>query len=205
MFNVNWLFQSPATAVIFVDSSSFQVLIGDVELGQNIPQLLDVAAGVGDEVRVFVTEDAQTAIVTDGADITLDWSRWVAEVLGNSASRANFTIRSTRLNESGYPVEGPEEVKSTDRIEVEFESDKNEYFVEIEGVVARKTDKDDPDRNVYEVEACVPQTNGSVQCFKSNITVFAIDTLPPEEDLGKEFLVRLLIYDIGNDIRCLLV
>ena len=178
----------------FVDTSNFQVLIGDVELGQDIPGLLDVAAGDGDRVRVFVTDEIQTAIATEGAYILLDWFRWVTETLGESAVNATYTVRQMELNESGDPVEEPEEVESDERIEVEFESDENEYYVKITHVVARETAEDDPDRAIYELEACVPQPAGSERCYKSNITVFAIDTLPPIEELGTESLILCCIH-----------
>ena len=160
--------------VCSIETSNFQVLIGDVELGQDIPGLLDVAAGDGDRVRVFVTDEIQTAIATEGAYILLDWFRWVTETLGESAVNATYTVRQTELNESGDPVEEPEEVESDERIEVEFESDENEYYVKITRVVARETDDEDPDRSIYELEACVPQSNGSERCYRSNITVYAI-------------------------------
>jgi hypothetical protein len=160
------------------------VLIGDVELGQDIPGLLDVAAREEERVRVFVSDEIQTAVVTNGAYILLDWFRWVTETLGDAASNATFTITSTELDENGEADEEPEEVESNDRIEVEFESDENEYYVKISRVVARETVEYDPDRNIYELEACVDQPDGSERCYSSNITVFAIDTLPPVEALG---------------------
>ena len=133
---------------------------------------------------MFVSGDIQTAIVTDGAYILLDWFRWVTETLGDSVSNATFTITSTELDENGEAVEEPEEVESNDRIEVEFESDEDEYYVKISRVVARETAEYEPDRNIYELEACVDQPDGSERCYSSNITVFAIDTLPPAEALG---------------------
>ena len=171
-----------------LDISNFQVLIGDVALGQDIPGLLDVAAGEEDRVRVFVSDDIQTAVVTDGAYILLDWFRWITETLGDSVVNATFTITSTELDENGEVDEEPEEVESNDRIEVEFESDEDEYYVKISRVVARETSEYDPDRNIYELEACVDQPDGSERCYSSNVTVFAIDTLPPVEALGIPFV-----------------
>ena len=176
--------QHPCILFLYSAVSNFQVLIGDVELGQDIPELLDVAARQGDRVRVFVTDDIQTAIVTNGSYILLDWLRWVTETLGDSVVNATFTITSTELDEDGIPVEEPEEAESNDRIKVEFESDEEEYYVKISRVVARETAQYDPDRNIYDLEACVPQPDGSEICYNSNITVFAIDTLPPVEALG---------------------
>ena len=148
-------------------------------LGQDIPGLLDVAARDGDRVRVFVTNETQTAIVTEGAYVLLDWFRWVTETLGDSAVNTTFTLYRTELNESGDPI-GPAEVvnASTDRIEIEFEFDESEFYVKITEVVARETEDEDPDRAIYELEACIPQPDGSEQCYSSDITVFAIDTTP---------------------------
>ena len=166
------LYLSPCT-----DTSNFQVLIGDVELGQNRPELLEVAAMHGERVRVFVTNEIQTAIVTSGSSILLDWFRWVTETLGDSAINATYTVRRTELDEDGNPEEEAEEVESSDRIEVEFESDEDEYYVKISHVIAREMDDEDPDRAIYELEACVPQPDGSEQCYRSNITVFAIQVV----------------------------
>ena len=128
-------------------------------------------------MRAFVTGDIQTAIVTDSARIRLDWSRWVSEVLGGSAGNATYTVSRTLLDESGNVVGtaqvlGPSE--PLDRIVVKFNPETNEYYVEITSVIAR-AGAEDPDRAIYEVEACVPQPDGSEECFKSNITVYAID------------------------------
>jgi hypothetical protein len=38
-------------------------------------------------------------------------------------------------------------------------------------------DDEDPDRAIYELEACVAQPDGSEQCYTSNITVFAIQVV----------------------------
>ena len=142
-----------------------------------------MAAGDGDRVRVFVTDEIQTAIATEGAYILLDWFRWVTETLGDSAVNASYTLRRTQLSESGAPL-GPAQVVNTsdDRIEIEFESDENEFYVKISRVVAR-VGAEDPDRAIYDLEACVPQSDGSERCYRSNITVYAIDTTPP---LGME-------------------
>ncbi len=162
------------------------MLIGDVELGQDIPGLLDVAARDEERVRVFVTDQMQTAIATEGAYILLDWLRWVDETFGDSAENATFTLYRTLLSESGEPL-GPTQVvnASTDRIEIEFEFDENEYYVKIEEVVARESEGEVPDRAIYELQACVPESGGSIRCSRSGITVYAIDTTPK---LGKSII-----------------
>ena len=159
-------------------------------------------AAVEDErVRVFVTDERQTAIVTNGAYILLDWFRWVTETLGDSAINATYTIRSTELDEDGEPEEEAEEVESSDRIEVEFESDEDEYYVKISRVIAREMDDEDPDRAIYELEACVPQPDGSEQCYKSNITVFAIQVVELQcfQPPGSR-LLTITCFSPGNEL-----
>ena len=64
------------------------------------PELFKVAA-VQNEV-VNVTDDQQTAVVTVGVNIHLDWSSWVTEVFGaESTLNATYTYYRTQLNESG--------------------------------------------------------------------------------------------------------
>ena len=136
-----------------------------------------MAAVEEERVRVFVTNEIQTVIATNGAYLLLDWYRWVTETLGDSAINATYTIRKTELDENGNPEEEPEEVESSDRIEVEFESDEDEYYVKISRVIAREMDDEDPDRTIYDLEACVPQSDGSERCYRSNVTVFAIQVV----------------------------
>ena len=96
----------------YAGESNFQVIIGDVDLGplSQRPELLKVAA-VQNEV-VNVTDDQQTAVVTVGVNIRLDWSSWVTEMLSTD-SVLNTTNRHTyyrsQLSESGR-VMGPTEV-----------------------------------------------------------------------------------------------
>ena len=159
-------------------------------------------AAVEDErVRVFVTDERQTAIVTNGAYILLDWFRWVTETLDDSAINATYTIRSTELDENGDPEEEAEEVESSDRIEVEFESDEDEYYVKISRVIAREMDDEDPDRAIYELEACVPQPDGSEQCYESNITVFAIQVVELECSQSRDSrLLNITCFSPGNEL-----
>ena len=151
---------------------NFEILIGDVDFEQT-DELLESAARDGDTVVASVTDDQQTAIVTDGAAIRLDWSRWVNEMLGGLAMNATYTIRRTQLNESGYIIGAPTVVEGTDRIVVEFDSEDDEYYVVITDVIS-VAGAEDPDRAIYELEACVPNANGSETCYRSNMTVFAI-------------------------------
>ena len=135
-----------------------------------------MAAGPEESVRVSVSGDVQTAIVTGGTTIGLDWLRWVTEVLGDRAGNATYTLRRIQLDVSGNPV-GPAEVlgpsQSTDRIVVKINAEENEYFVGISRVVSI-AGAEDPDRAIYDLEACVPQPDGSVECYRSNMTVYAI-------------------------------
>ena len=152
--------------------SNFEIIIGEVELGQR-PELLQYAAGRGEFVRAFVTNDQQTAIVTDGATITLDWLRWVDEVLGESADNATYTVRRTLLDESGNPIGLPTDFEGTERIAVRFDPEAGVYNVQISGVTSM-AGAEDPDRAIYELEACQLNDDGSETCYSSSMTVFAI-------------------------------
>lgn len=54
--------------------------------------------------------------------------------------------------------------------------------LQINSVIVRAEGGEDPDRAIYELEACVPASGGNTQCFRSGITVYAVDTTP---QLGK--------------------
>ena len=153
-------------------ASNFEILIGEVELGQR-PELIDVAAGDEESVRAFVSNERQTAIVTDGANIRLDWLRWVNEVLGDSAGDVTYTVRRTQLDESGNPIGPAQEVDRTDRISVQFDPLADEFYVEISDV-SSSAGAEDPDRAIYELEACQKNSDGSETCYTSNMTVYAI-------------------------------
>ena len=160
--------------------SSFIIQIGDIVLGP-ISELLEVAAREGEFVYAFITDDVQTAVVRDGANIRLDWLGWIFETLGDLAGNANYTLRRTPLDESGNPVGGLEVVGPSepgDRITVKFDQQANEYYVQISPTVAR-AGAEDPDRAIYDLEACVTQPDGSERCYRSNITVYAIDIPEP--------------------------
>ena len=132
-------------------------------------------------MRAFVSDERQTAIVTEGASIRLDWLRWVDEVLGDSALNATFTVTKTQLDESGDPIGEAEVLQpsgSVDRITVAVDPDTNEYYVSISQVVAVEG-AEDPDRAIYGLEACLPQLDGTIQCYSSNITIFAILSIIP--------------------------
>ena len=161
------------------ETSGFQIIIGEVELGPR-PELLDLALPLSQVARVLVTDEVQTIILTESSSIRLDWSRWVTEVLGESAGNANYTLRRTQLDESGNPISPPQMVEPTDpesRIVYKFDPETDEFYVDFSRVVAI-AGAEDPDRAIYELEACVPQPDGSVRCYRSNITVYAID-IPP--------------------------
>ena len=167
--------------IYFAAFSNFRILIGDVELGQR-PELLDVAALPLSQVFAYVTEDRQTAVVSQSSRIRLDWLRWVREVLGGSASEATYTVYRTRIDESGDEVGFREALPSTPadgsfRIIVNISPGTNEFYVEILNVVL-VVGAEDPDSAIYELEACLPQPDGSEECFSSNITVYPIGEPP---------------------------
>ena len=139
------------------------------------PELFKVAA-VENEV-VNVTDDQQTAVVTVGVNIRLDWSSWVIEVLGaESALNATFTYYRTQLNESGS-IAGLAQVltQSSERIAIETDEDESHFYVEIASVIGGP--ENESDRAVYDLEVCVVQED--TYCFTSNITVYAIDRPDP--------------------------
>ena len=152
-------------------------------LGQR-PELLDFAATFGESVLAFVSNERQTAIVTGGASIRLDWLRWVDEVVGDSADNATFTVTKTQLDVSGDPIGAGEVLQPSgpaERITVAVDPDTNEYYVTIRRVVAVEG-AEDPDRAIYDLEACLPQPDGTIECYSSNITVYALE--PTVDPLG---------------------
>ena len=159
--------------------STFQVLIGDVILGQR-PELLEVAAQPFSNVSAFVTDKEQTAVVGQSSRIRLDWYRWVRETLGNSSTLANYTVYQTYLDKAGNVV-GPRQIVSSgllfSRITLKTDPATNEFYVDIQDVLVVQG-AEDADRAIYELEACVPQMDGSAQCSSSDITVYAIGQPP---------------------------
>ena len=87
-----WYFLQCITAF-----STFEIIIGDVELGPR-PELLEKAAQPQTEVLAFVTEDQQTAVAAHRSRIRLDWSQWVEDELGSSAGKATYTISIYRTS-----------------------------------------------------------------------------------------------------------
>ena len=175
--------------------SNFQVLLGDVDLGplSQRPELFKVAA-VQNEV-VNVTDDQQTAVVTVGVNIRLDWSGWVTNVLTSSAlnSTGQYTYYRTQLNESGS-VTGPAEVIQTSgRITTRTNEELNIFYVEIICAAVTPVLGNEPDRAIYELEACLFEPEGTQRCYRSNITVYAIERPP--------FLCKT----ITNKHACLLI
>ena len=161
--------------------STFEIIIGEVELGQR-PELLEVAAQPRTEVLAFVTEDQQTAVAAHSARIRLDWSQWVEDELGSSAGEANYTIYRTQLNITGG-VQGPPEVLSPtpsdlpSRIVVRINPENNEFYVEVLSVNI-VGGAEDPDHAIYELEACYFEDDGSRDCERTSITLYAIGQVP---------------------------
>ena len=159
--------------------SNFQVLLEDVKLGplSQRPELFKVAA-IQNEL-VNVTDDQQTAVVTVGVNIHLDWSSWVTEVLGaDSSLNATYTYYRTQLNDSGSFV-GPAEVlqpsEPPERIVVRANVEMTEFYIEITCVIVAGHGQNDSDRAICELEVCVSQYDNEEECRSSNITVYAIE------------------------------
>ena len=158
--------------------SNFQVLLGDVDLGplSQRPELFKVAA-IQNEL-VNVTDHQQTVVVTVGVNIRLDWSSWVTDVFASSTFNATgqYTYYRTQLNESGS-VTGPAEVlQLPERTAIRTDEELNIFYVEITCAVV--TQENESDRAIYELEACLLGSDGRQQCYRSNITVFAIERPP---------------------------
>ena len=129
-------------------------------------------------VHVFVSDDQQTVVVTDGINIRLDWSRWVNETLAASATNATFTFHETKLNASGDTIGVARELKTTnltERIVVKVNKESSEFYVEITCVVV--SSQSSSDRAIYELSTC-PQGRNE-ECFESNITVYGIEAPEP--------------------------
>ena len=162
-----------------IGESNFQILLGDVQLGQ-LPELWKVATL--EDVHVFVSDEQQTAVVTNGVNIRLDWSRWVNETLTGSAANGTFTFRRTQLNETGGTIGNVSNLNVSnppERIVVGTNKDANEFFVEITCVVVSGQSLNGSERAIYELEACVQNTEMREECFYSNITVYGIETPVP--------------------------
>ena len=133
-------------------------------------------------MRAFVTEDQQTAVAVHNSRIHLDWSQWVEDELGSSAGSANYTIYSTLLNETGG-IDGPRRVllptppDLASRIVVRIDPETNEFYVDIVRVNVIVA-AEDADHAVYELEACYFEDDGSRDCERASITLYAIGQTP---------------------------
>ena len=174
-------------------NSNFQVLVGDVDLGplSEHPELFKAAA-VQNEV-VNVTDDQQTAVVTVGVDIRLDWSSWVTEVLDvASALNATFLYYRIKLNESGSAAGPTKVLQPSERVAIRSNEELNLFYVEITCAVLAP--ENESDSAIYELEACIPEPAGSQQCYRSNITVYAIERPPPLCKTNLIIKVKYLYY-----------
>ena len=97
-------------------------------------ELLSVAVPSANPfIYAFVTEDAQTVVVTESFYIRLDWLKWVTEKLGGSAINATYTLHRTQVDEYGIPI-GPLELvnlSSQNRITVQLNVAANEYYIQV--------------------------------------------------------------------------
>ena len=140
------------------------------------PNLFKVAA-IQNEV-VNVTDDQQTAVVTVGVNICLDWSSWITDVLNtDSALNATYTYYKTPLSESGRVIRPALVLQPSEYIAIRADKEREIFYVAISRAVI--TPEDDTDSAIYELEACVPQPDGSQRCYRSNITVFVIERPEP--------------------------
>ena len=126
---------------------------------------------------VNVTDDQQTAVVTVGVNIHLDWSSWVFGTLdADSAQNATYTFYKTQLSGYARYVQGP--VLALQPSE-HVQSDKELFIFYVEITCAVLTPDNESDSGIYELEACILEPNGNQQCYRSNITIFVIDRPEP--------------------------
>ncbi|MCG8620607.1 MAG: hypothetical protein MJE68_01230 [Proteobacteria bacterium] len=153
-------------------------------------------AAVQNEV-VNVTDDQQTAVVTVGVNIRLDWSSWVTEVLGTDSvlnTTSQYNYYRIQLNESGSAAGPAEVLRQSERVAIRSNEELNLFYVEITCAVLAP--ENESDSAIYELEACIPEPAGSQQCYRSNITVYTIERPPPlcKTDKPKLRITKYLYY-----------
>ena len=142
--------------------------------------------------HVFVTNDQQTVIVATGVNVRFGWSRWVTETLGDLANNATYIFSRTQLSESGTILGTTQELvlsQQPERVTVNITKEANEFYVEITCVLANQSSSD---RAIFDLEAChLPLDGNEVRmCFKSNITVYAVER---PEQLRKLYNIMLCL------------
>ena len=152
--------------------SRFEVLLGDVTLGQR-GDLLQHAARPGEQVTVGVLEEeAQTAIVEAGAQIVLNFNHFWRQVSGRlPADQLTATLSRLLLNPStGAPLTGSEEELSPSegRISVFVGGDGRQNFVNIADATLN-------DSGVYSMEVCSQRGTPEEVCERAEITLFVLD------------------------------
>ena len=152
--------------------SRFEVLLGDVTLGQR-GDLLQHAARPGEQVTVGVLEEeAQTAIVEAGAQIVLNFNHFWRQVSGRlPADQLTATLSRLLLNPStGAPLAGSEEELSPSegRIGVFVGGDGRQNFVSIADATLN-------DSGVYFMEVCSQRGTPEEVCERAGITLFVLD------------------------------
>ena len=150
--------------------SRFEVLPGDVVLGQ-IVELLLHAARPGERVTVGVLSEMQTAIVEAGAQVLINFNHFFREASGLlPAGNVTVTITRQLLDESGDPRPGTEEVlpPSDGRVSVSVGGGDEQHFVDITDAVLS-------DSGVYTVEVCSQSGTPNEMCQSASVTLFVLD------------------------------
>ena len=97
----------------------------------------------------------------------------LAEVLG-ADSVLNTTSQYTYYGSAAGPAEV---LQPSERVTIRSNEELNLFYVEITCAVLAP--ENESDSAIYELEACIPEPAGSQQCYRSNITVYAIERPPP--------------------------
>ena len=164
------VFKDGGVSINTIDSR-FEVLLGDVTLGQR-GDLLQHAARPGEQVTVGVLqEESQTAIVEAGAQIVLNFNYFWRQVSRRfPAEQLIVTLRRLLLDPStGATLAGSEEELSPSkgRISVNVGGDGQQHFVSIADATLN-------DSGVYSIEVCSQSGTPDELCERSSITLFVL-------------------------------
>ena len=115
------------------DTSTFQILTGEVEL-KTRSEFLSVAATLPFHfTQAFVTDLVQTVILKESSSVRLDWLKWVTEhpVVGGLVENTTFVVRRTQLDEYRNPLGPPREVTPQDRNRVWVNPEEKYFYVQV--------------------------------------------------------------------------
>ena len=155
-------------------ATMFEIIIGDVELGQR-PELLEVAIQPVENFTpvVSVTDEQQTVIATDFASLIVDWSVLVRKSFSNP-SNYSFVLVKTLIDQSGT-ITGPTIVLSVLELnDTLFIDPLNGFFQLYIPEYNPFSAAEDSDNGIYTLEGCKNRGTPSEICSSADITLFGI-------------------------------